>query len=85
MAGRTTDAPKKRRHSEIELQTRQGSEAENRVIVAVGPASYKAPTDFVFFGRYKNDNNNERTCDRHRFVDRESIAEIAIFPVFFLC
>ncbi len=36
-----------------------------RVIVAARDASYKAPIDFVFFGRYKNDNNTERSRDRH--------------------
>jgi hypothetical protein len=34
-------------------------ELKNRVIVAVGPESYKAASDFVFFGGDKNDNNYE--------------------------
>jgi len=37
-------------------------EPRTRLIVAVGPDRYKASTDFVFFGRYKNDNNNESSA-----------------------
>jgi hypothetical protein len=36
-------------------------EPQTRVIVAVERERYKASDDFVFFGRDKNDNNNERS------------------------
>jgi hypothetical protein len=37
-------------------------------MVAVDAESDKAPIDFVFFGRYRNDNNNERLAAIARLV-----------------
>jgi hypothetical protein len=59
VAGRTTEAPKCGAILKSNSKPVKGVELKNRVIVAVGPGTYKAASDFVFFGGDKNDNNYE--------------------------
>ena len=74
-AGRTTKTPSDVAILKPDSKPVKGVELLARFIVAVSPEPHKAPIDFIYFGRYKNDNNNERPAsvvphrDRNRFGD----------------